>query len=411
MNNFFNRIGIALTLSVLLSITISLFSNSDKKSSLLRGDFPGFYVLSKIIVDHDASQLYDLDLQRKIQNEAWPELNGSFLISVYPPALALLLSPLGFTSPVVAQIIFSLFSTLCLLLSFNFLKKRTDFISSSPWLLFAFLITNPLLLTGTVGGQNTAFSIGILTLGMALIEKMNKDHSVYTGIAAGLILSCWLLKPQFGIFLFPVLLCFRLWLPLLGYITGGFLQYISGAILLGLLWPIEWAKKLAQFSALNYNINNINQASIVGTLNIVLQDNGMQQSSLQIFSYVAIASLTCLSLIFLTKLYNSKNIQNSPPILWLYFALIPIIAPQTLFYDVGIIFFACLNCLIAKISSKTENAILAVLTILQVIAWFVHAYRESVHYPLFVMLSISYFLLALYFTVKLGPKPQKKPLV
>jgi hypothetical protein len=251
-------------------------------------------------------------------------------------------------------------------------------------------------LVGTLGGQNTAFSIAILSLGAAMLEKTMRDRSSSSGILAGLIFSCWLLKPQFGLLLVPGFIFFRLWQPLLGFMLGAACQYLVGVILIGPFWPLNWARKIMEFSALNYDINSINQASIIGTINVVLS----RQFDTRLFSILAITLLTLSYLFILTRGKKYRTQENFMPAFWAFLAAIPLIAPQTLFYDVGIIFFALLNCLRGSIALRTESSILTTLTAAQVIACLTHQYREDLPIPLFFLIATFYCSLALAIALK-----------
>lgn len=405
MPDFGNRVGIALIISIVLSILIVLFSTNSRTSALLRGDFPGFYVLGSIVAQNKSDDLYNLELQRKIQNLAWPELAGSFLISVYPPSLAILLAPLGFLNPRTAQLIFTLLSCAGLFLSFLALKNRSDFLKKSPYLLFALIITNPFVLIGTIGGQNTAFSIAILTSGMFLIEKMNQSSSKFTGIMAGIVFSLWLFKPQFGIFLIPGFVFFRLWSPLLGFLGGAIGHYIAGVILLGPDWPISWIRKLIEFSSINYLSNSTNQASIIGTFNVVFRQAGLNQELIAAISFLGILLLTSAALYLLSKRIGTQP-QSIGISFWVFLGTIPLIAPQTLYYDIGIIFMCLMNSLKGLEILRYEKLIFKLMVLIQLLALFLTLYRDSVSVPIFAVPAALYACIAVFSALK-----QKKTLL
>lgn len=403
ISNLENRIGIALSTSILVAILIVLASETSPSSALLRGDFPGFYVLAKIVVSGQFDKLYDLELQRQIQNQAWPLLDGAFLISVYPPSLALALSPLGYLSSVWAQAIFSSCSFLCLLGSFFYLKSTSRFLEGSSWLLFGLILSNPLLLIGTLGGQNTAFSIAIITSSMALLDSALKRDSVIKALLAGVLFSLWLFKPQFGIFVFPALIIFRLWVTAAGFLIGALLHYLAGATLLGPNWIWHWLTKIAQFSELNYNTNLVNQASPFGAINMFLANSDFSSSEGNLITALLLATSSVILLDYLRKRSFFESTKTF--FLWIYLAWIPLAAPQTLFYDIGIIFFASLICLRSD-STSQEKTFLKVFVLLQASCWLLYGLREEFKYPFFAIIALCYFC-----SIFIMPWSEKKPIV
>ena len=157
-------VAVAIVIAILLSLLITAMTDASHSSMIFMGDFPGFYVLAIIKANHDISQLYNPDLQRTIENFYWPQLQGQFYMSVYPPYDAYLLYPLSFLSPMSAQILFTTaafgsFVGACKLVAKINPSFDDDFFSNS---VFTFLICP--VMTAILAAQNTSFSMLLFAL-------------------------------------------------------------------------------------------------------------------------------------------------------------------------------------------------------------------------------------------------------
>ena len=384
-----NKVGLLVSLSILIAVVCVLSSPQARTSALLLGDFPAFYCLAKIADSEQSSEIYNLNLQTEIQNKAWPELDGGVLISVYPPAVAMTLLPLARLPASQAHIIFTALSITALFASFWILLIQHRDYSKWKFAIFGLIIANPFILLGTLGGQNTAFSLLIISSGIYLLNLSSKDKRYE--LLSGLILSLWLLKPQYGLSIIPFLLIFRLKNACLGYLSGFIIHYLAGVYLIGWHWPAYWLKSISEFAAINYSSNqdiHTSLLSLITLANSYLRVISSDMTSLITFlAFPAMAIGICLILRY-SKSVSSFNMANK---LSLYVAAFPLLIPQAQFYDIGIAAYIFLN-----MSLSTKAFPLKTSLLLWAISWLSILLRSSAGALLFPIVSSIY----LYYSYK-----------
>ncbi|HUD15257.1 MAG TPA: glycosyltransferase family 87 protein [Terracidiphilus sp.] len=164
------------------------------------GGFPAFYGAAKL-ARYDISQLYNLQLQNRFHPD-----NRGVGYFFHPPFEAVLLVPLSFLPQVEAYAVWSLFNLGCLLAGARVLQRH--FPSFSILIPIAFAPTLSLL----ANGQDTAI--------LVLIAAIAFDQFAWgRDLSAGAILALGLIKFPFIVPL-VVILCFRHWRVLLGFIAA-----------------------------------------------------------------------------------------------------------------------------------------------------------------------------------------------
>lgn len=316
------RGSIAVLVAVVLAVIIRLFFLPHQETMLRRGDFPGFYVLAIILERGENKNLYDRATQTEIENEFWPEMAGKVLLSVYPPYTAFLLQPLASFSPPAAQAIFTFFMLGCLL-GASFLAMRLSHTPALLPLLAGSLLFQPVF-AGTLGAQNTALSM-LLSL---LVAFSLQHKSAKAFAAAGMAAAAWMLKPQFGIFAL-LFLSVRspkraMWLGTLAVL---FLYYFFAWKSFGFHWVAPWLEAVFRFSPENFAVNQFLNTSLASNLAALLSLSSLTLPELFLSPLILFA--------FLIDFYQQRTLSAEKHFLLLLAAL-PLLSPQTLFYDLGI---------------------------------------------------------------------------
>jgi hypothetical protein len=317
------RLAFALLATILVAIVITYFTDTENKSLLKRGDFPGFYVLSEIKNAGLMERLYDPELQRSIENKIWPGFQGSFYMSAYPAFTATLLYPLSFFNAQIAQIIFSGFMLICFFLSIHIISKLNATIKENFFPNAVFALCFAPVFYSLFGAQNTALSMLLYSAIIYFLKKETKISDLSAGICAGL----WLFKPQFALFMIAMMIVSRLWFSLIGAACVAALFQAIAAVDCGFFWFIDWIKTLQIFSDQNFISNAPQIVSISGTLRAFSSNPALNIVSACITVLITVA-------LFL-KVWKVKRTEF-PKLFLLFGPLLVLISPQTLFYDLGI---------------------------------------------------------------------------
>jgi hypothetical protein len=370
--------------AVLLAIVVTLIRPQTQNSALLLGDYPAFYTLGKIVLTSQSEQLYNLALQTKIQTEAWVSMEAGVLISVYPPIVAILMTPFAALTPTLGKFAFTVVSLLALFSSYIYLLKQDNSSGHRKLLLLSLIVTNPFILIGSLGGQNTSFSLAIVCLSCYLLNKRVAKNE----ILAGLAFSLWLFKPQFGLLILPLLWTLKLWRCCLAFLAGSLIHYLAGATLLGPDWPLHWLEKISFFASVNYFSNQDIHTSIVGLLQLLnIQFVLISQDVAQYLTWPIVAAII-IGACFIVAALARKRSTSKVELCWLYIASIPMIAPQTQFYDIGISAFALLVICI----KQNLDMRLPLISIIWALSWISISLRPILSWLSFPLLTIFIFL-------------------
>ncbi len=391
------RLGKALCLAIVAALFAVMYSDLDNTSSLKSGDFAGFYAPAVIAANGQWDRLYDAALQRDLENSAWPNFSNQYYMSVYPPFVAVLLKPLGHLSPENARLIFFIISlaaytlTILILASFNrFIRKNLLFSFSS------LLLAGPLF-AGVLGGQNTAISMLLLTASAWCIRRSIRRSSLMWEYISGALLGIWMIKPQFGCLAVALLLFAGFYRSFIGALTTATGLFFLGYFYAGLQPYFDWIDALFAFSPMNYSANLHEQSSLIGfakALSLSIKD-----STHLSFTSLLVASLLsfCLVIVVVVKMRHARQalskyvrlraVSNS---FFSMGALIPLISPQTLFYDLGISII-CAARFFAPDKDSLVRMYFELIILLGVMCYF----RDSFLYPPFVFFSLLVFIYSL----------------
>lgn len=288
-----------------------------------RGDFPGIYVPAKMFLNGATAQLYDRAAQAAWQNEFWPSLAGEFYISSYPQHSVILTLPVAPLPAANAKIVW----TALMLLA----ATSAIFVFSAKFVALAYhdrlllLMLWPILL-GVLSGQNNGLSLLLFAAGLVGLQS----PAPKARFAAGCCFGIWLFKPQYALY-FAMLALLRRELPVVAGIvavTAGYL--IFDYWFFGADWLSSWLVSSSEFTQLNFIQNGHQMVSLAAL--------GYQAfafwSGAGIPAYrLALTVTACCSLVLLLVTRRRKQATDA---YLLTAVFVPLLAPQTLFYDLSV---------------------------------------------------------------------------
>jgi protein-S-isoprenylcysteine O-methyltransferase Ste14 len=188
-------------------------------------DFIEFYAAGKIVAAGRAAELYDLEVQRRVEHEItrgqdWPGLHG-FL---NPPFFALPFVPLASLPYGWALALWSVLGVALVGATVR-LVGREEPGSGGWWTPVPWVLSFVPVFAAVSYGQNSLLSAWLLAVAYVQLRR-GRD------LAAGLVLGCVLYKPQLLLVLAIALLLDRRWRTLAG--LG-----VTGAILVAVSWGMS----------------------------------------------------------------------------------------------------------------------------------------------------------------------------
>ncbi|MCB0345599.1 MAG: DUF2029 domain-containing protein [Bdellovibrionales bacterium] len=290
----------------------------------MRGDFPAFYAAGVIAAGPHPEMLYDVELQRAIENDAWPNLDGEVLVNAYPPYVAALAIPLTWLSPINSKIFHLLLSCAALIAAAAIIATRKG---DKIIPVLAVLTCFAPILHGTLGGQNTAFSILCLCGAYHALAVGDKRSDM----KAGLWLGLWLFKPNLALIVIASLvLSGRLYI-LPGVFLVALLYELLAVSLLGFWWLTPWLHAASQFHAADL-IFNAHQMISIGGAAAALGAKQLLFPSIE--SGLLVGTVAGAILIF-PVLYKVRRATCFAH----YWLLVPaalLCSPHAVYYDVGL---------------------------------------------------------------------------
>lgn len=367
-----SRIAVATSIALFLALFAHLFFFPYPISMLNAGDFPGFYVQAILIKKGLLHDLYNFELQRKIETDLWPTFNGMYYPSAYPPFTALLLYPLSFFEHQTAQNIFLFGMLMFYGASFYQLRCINNSIQNRTFSIAVILLLFPPIFSSLFGAQNSALSLFLATLSIKNLLKRTPQGS----ILAGVLIAIWFVKPQYGALFLLGTLCIQpdIWL-LLGSVTTLACIWLFTAWFFGASWISWWMNQISFFDALNLSVNSKEAISLRGFVTALGGD------------YLSgwIITITSLLILCVSLLMGGKKNIPTKKLYGFLLASMPLISPQTLFYDLSIGLFGYL--LVANFQRDKPVWILWILITLGAISFIL---RESTipvpFFPLAVLL-------------------------
>ena len=388
------RIAIALLIALALALAWvgvdPLGSLSGPLTSVKLGDFPAFFSLAAIAAGSEPHRLYDFALQREIQNQIWPQLQGALLPGIYPPYVALLARPLVWLGPLWGHVVWGALQLLFLILTARAITRINSSLAGySVEILAGLLLCAPVLL-GVFGGQLIAASMFIYAL--CFIYQGRRD---FRGeIIFGSLIGLWFFKPHYALIMLMLpVIQWRVRVVATTALVATIL-YLLGSLVLGLDWIATWCDALTRFTPMNIIPNARQMTGLLGAV------TGMPDQANSALARAALALTTALllRLAFAARQSLSKPI-GLPKFLPLFGVTVVLATPQANFYDLGLALVAICSVL----SLKTHKQ-LYLLGIWCGACGLASALRTVTPLPLFLILAALAYLVTLL-TISLSSPP------
>ncbi len=330
------------TLAAALLLTTIVFDESDPETRI-GGDYPAFYAAGSIAAAGDWDDLYSHERQQ-LEQSGLIDDGGAYLYFSYPPFVAGAYALLSWMPYAWSSLFHTLLMALALAGSISLLWPWLSRLGWPPVAVYAGALAFYPLLRAIPGGQNTSLSLLLLA---AAVRLEHEDRQV----AAGVALALMLYKPQFGVILVPLLVLTRRWRVLTGWAGGAAALYLFSALAVGWNWVGPWWDQATSFRDANATINGANFVSLPGFF-----ENLSSSAAGPVVGYL-LAAVLGLGVAF----FWWRNPRESVLVRYaLAAAAVVVSAPQTLYYDVGLLALV----MVAVISSDPRRYSPVVLGIL-----------------------------------------------
>lgn len=309
----------ALSAALLLAVVTY---DRDHPTTRLGGDYPSFYGGGSIALAGDWDELYSAERQSAEQAGLIDD-EGGYLYFSYPPFVAAAYSPLAALDYQLSFLVHTVLMGLALAAAIRLLWP---WLQSLDWPLLALMVLALAfypLLRAVPGGQNTTLSL----LLMAAAVRLEREEAPF---AAGLVLAGLLFKPQFGVVIVPLLLLTRRWRVVAGWTVGaGFLSLVSG-LLIGGMWLGDWWDQAGAFRDQNVAANGVNFISLPGFFENLF---GVGEPAAFVVGYAAAGLFGLAVAYFWWRHPQTHELERYA----LAAAAVVLAAPQTLYYDAGLL--------------------------------------------------------------------------
>lgn len=318
----------------------------DHPTSRLGGDYPAFYAAGAIAGDGDWDELYSAERQATEQAGLIDD-DGSYLYFSYPPFVAGAYAGLAGLEYRWSFMVHTVLMGLALAGAIAILWPWLERFGWPRVALFALAVAFYPLLRAVPGGQNT--TISLLLLGAA--ARLDRDDRP---VIAGLALAALLFKPQFGVVIVPLLLVARRWRVLLGWTIGAVALWAASFALTGGAWVADWWDQAGAFRDENVAANGTNFVSLPGFFENLV---GVGEPGAFVVGYGLAAVFGAAVAYFWWKHPRNRALERYG----LAGAAVVIAAPQTLYYDAGLLL---LGLVAAALAARFRAVILVALVAL-----------------------------------------------
>ncbi len=291
-------------------------------TSRLGGDYPAFYGAGAIARAGDWDELYSVERQAAEQAGLIDD-DGSYLYFSYPPFVAGAYAGLAGYDYRWSFLIHTVLMGLALAGAIRLLWPWLGRFGLPPTAIFMLALAFYPLLRAVPGGQNTTLSLLLLALAARL------DHEDRP-LVAGLALAALLFKPQFGVVLVPLLLVARRWRVLLGWSIGAISLWAASLLLTGGAWVADWWDQAGAFRDENVAANGTNFVSLPGFFENLI---GSGEPTAFVLGYGVAAAFGAAVAYFWWEHPRSCSLERYG----LAGAAVVLAAPQTLYYDAGLL--------------------------------------------------------------------------
>ena len=368
------RIGVALSLALLLAIGLA------KNNLVFRaGDFPALYGQLKILQSGDLARLYDFSRQREVQAAYFTNDAGTFLPGVYPPYYYQFLEPLGKLPARIAKLVWDSAALIAFLICIEIIARRNPFVRRNPIFVSSLLLLTPCFMAAVFGGQNTCFTLLFSLAAAVLLSRPTRSAHLLGGACLGLLF----LKPQYGALALIVVLLSRSCAVAIGYLLMALYFWLIATAQFGSGWLLEWAVQVKEYAGTEYTLSLGQMTSCDGVLAWILII--LKQPLPKILPFIGVLVGLIGWLGFSGRKLSRARAGETDffyvPLSWL--ALLPIIAPHTIYYDLGLSLMA-LFAIGSFESDRSRAALLSAWLLLLLYGWS----RTTWHMPLLFVFAL-----------------------
>ena len=293
---------------------------------VVTGDYLAFLTGARILAQGQGAALYDLALQKTMQESLAGIALETWQPFVNPPLLAIAMRPLadlpfaaGFRLFAAVTVGAGMLGCLALLGSLGTLRRTRWQGATAAALVLGF---HPIATT-MLGRQNTTLTLGLLC---GALWALQHRHDVLAGLLIGLLSF----KPQYMLAVCALLAWQRCWRPLAAAAAVCLLHYGAGALLLSPAWPLDMLAALGRYSPAEWAQSGATHFSLFAFFRYTV--GGMPGTVLASLS-VLIAILACIN--FAPAV--SPGDRNFP-LTWALVIVAGMLAsPHLQYYDFGIL--------------------------------------------------------------------------
>ena len=316
----------------------------------LGGDFPTFYSIGRMISKGDWQELYNRDRQIAEQRPFMGNENA-YLPFGYPPHAALIYWPLSILPYRLSYVIHTGIMVLALLLTLHLIRPMSEQLNKHFMPAFALSVSFFPIFKAITGGQNTVITMLLIALSWKAVEQ-NREY------LAGVYIGLMLFKPQFALPLTGVYLLSGRWRIVVSFGAVAILCYIVGALMIGPDWLAVWLENAAWQVQAYSMIDKENAVSWLGFTEAVL---GVGNQWALIIGW----ALTVLTVIGISLLWWTGGLKNdSAALIGMTSICLVLIPPHVIFYDAGLLLFACV-----VIASRPLNLKAGLLGMIWLLSW------------------------------------------
>ncbi len=343
-------VSILFALSAGFIISILSGSGSTTLTGRLGGDFPTFYGSGRLVSKGDWQEIYNRDLQIEEQKPFMGD-EPSFLPFGYPPHVALIYWPFSILPYRLSYLIHTLAMTLALLLTLQIIRPMTEQIDKHFLCAFVLSVSFYPVFKAISGGQNTTITMLLIALSWKAVKQNNE-------YLAGFYTGLMLFKPQFALPLTGVYLLSGRLRVLVSFGCMVIIIYLIGTAMLGHDWVVVWFEN-AQWQLQAYAvIDKENAISWLGFTEALL---GAGDQRALVIGWV----LTVMTAAGISMLWWTGRIQNDLTALTgVTSVCLVLIPPHVIFYDAGLLLFACV-----AIASRPQTLKAELLGMIWILSW------------------------------------------
>jgi len=217
---------------------------------------------------------------------------------------------------------------LALLLTLHLIRPMSEQLNKHFMPAFALSVSFFPIFKAITGGQNTVITMLLIALSWKAVEQ-NREY------LAGVYIGLMLFKPQFALPLTGVYLLSGRWRIVVSFGAVAILCYIVGALMIGPDWLAVWLENAAWQVQAYSMIDKENAVSWLGFTEAVL---GVGNQWALIIGW----ALTVLTVIGISLLWWTGGLKNdSAALIGMTSICLVLIPPHVIFYDAGLLLFAC----------------------------------------------------------------------